>query len=286
MSSSPTLIAPELDPFDPRQYIDSKKMRAKAPHWYDKISWSAFHDEPLHPAVRRGARYILGVESQTPGFAIYPILNKGNLRSPERSITRASWEVDEGFHAYAAYAVLKAGDEKLPDFEKVRRMDVMNNERFGHIQRPLMAIGFNNLLPWKAASAAINIMGVLNEDTTGNLGYRLVGDVSGHSEYANLNRYVATEEAGHMKDYAQFTREDLEGNPRHQKIARKVVERIFVMVGAGYMPNSESEYMLNLAAEHSNFGETLVQVDQRAQRLPGMQGATLLQDYIEPRLRR
>lgn len=272
---------PELDPFDPRQYIESRRMRERAPDFYDQVNWSGMHDTPLDPDILYFVQYAANVESHTPVFSFFPTLNRRNIADPERSLRRASWEVDEAYHFFGLYAVLRAHNPDMPNPREWRAEQLAKYDRFAHIARPLMALGLNNLLPIHAASGGMSAIGSINEDVTGKLGYGVTGEMSGHQDYLELTSALSAQEAGHQAGYRADVREDLTDRPVDQKVARKLVIQFTRMVGSGFRPDEEVLRVVEIVSAYPGFDALLAQIDARAAKLPGMQGLEVVQTFTE-----
>lgn len=283
MAGHEELRCPNLDPFDPRQYIADPHLRRRAPDFFNEVEWSAFHDEPLEPEVKYFVNYSADVEAHSDAYLLYLVLNRYNARIPERALGRGAWLMDEEFHFFGSYAILKASDPDMPPPDVWRAQRIDTYDKGGWAKRPVYSMMFNNIMPAQAAAGTGNVSGSISEDVTRN-GYVMISDLSGHKALKTLFTNFARQEGVHGAGYAAHAKEDLEDQPLYQWLARKYIERFTTVVGSGLRPPSDVTTLLRILEQHPEFNDKIAKIDHRASQLPGMAGLTVMQQCVEKTL--
>ena len=96
---------------------------------------------------------------------------------------------------------------------------------------------------------------------------------------SKLLQRIARQEALHLAFYASQAARRLESR-KTQAFVRRWLGRLWCPVGSGVMPPSETAFLHELLTRDPDGHSRLVRIDQRVDRLPGLQGLALVQKSL------
>jgi hypothetical protein len=129
--------------------------------------------------------------------------------------------------------------------------------------------------------------GAINELTTLTGYYQLIRR-SSHPVLHQMLRRVIQDERRHFAFYRAQAKARLEGSPAAGRIVRRALKAFWTPVGAGVKSQEETDALaLYLMGDGSAEGlEAARGIDQTISALPGLEGLTLIEDYLEAARRR
>ena len=129
--------------------------------------------------------------------------------------------------------------------------------------------------------------GAINELTTLTGYYQLIRR-SSHPVLHQMLRRVIQDERRHFAFYRAQAKARMEGNPAAGRIVRRALQAFWTPVGAGVKTQEETDALgLYLMGDGSEEGlEAARGIDETIAELPGLEGLTLIEDYLEAAKRR
>src|SRR5919109_3494849 len=129
--------------------------------------------------------------------------------------------------------------------------------------------------------------GAINELTTLTGYYQLIRR-SSHPVLHQMLRRVIQDERRHFAFYRAQAKARMEGNPAAGRMVRRALKSFWTPVGAGVKSQEETDALaLYLMGDGSREGmEAARGIDETIAELPGLEGMTLIQDYLDAAQRR
>jgi hypothetical protein len=135
--------------------------------------------------------------------------------------------------------------------------------------------------------AAIHMMwGAVNELTT-LTGYRALIRRSSHPELHNLLRKVIRDERRHFAFYRAQAKARMQRSPMARRLVRWTLANLWTPVGAGVKTEEEVDALaIYLFGDAPEGREQAREIDRTIAAVPGLEGMTLLEDYLDGALDR
>lgn len=129
--------------------------------------------------------------------------------------------------------------------------------------------------------------GAINELTT-LTGYYQLMRRSSHPVLHQMLRRVIQDERRHFAFYRAQAKARMEGNPAAGRMVRRALQAFWTPVGAGVKTQEETDALaLYLLGDGSEEGlEAARGIDETIAELPGLEGLTLIEDYLDAARRR
>ena len=129
--------------------------------------------------------------------------------------------------------------------------------------------------------------GAINELTT-LTGYYQLMRRSSHPVLHQMLRRVIQDERRHFAFYRAQAKARMEGRPAAGRMVRRALKAFWTPVGAGVKTEEETDALgLYLMGDGSEEGAAAARgIDETIAELPGLEGLTLIQDYLEAAQRR
>jgi hypothetical protein len=221
---------------------------------------------------------VFDIESQTIRYLKMLLAMKIAFR-PAIAAFLSTWSYEEFFHGYALARLLAECGHPLEEnrVELVKKKAGIN-EWLEKVMGPLVSRVFSNQFP-----ALYMSFGAVQELTTLR-GYERLGERTQNPILRVLCQRIARQERRHFAWYFNNAREQLTGSRSAQLITRKLIELVWVPVGAGVKTRNEVVRLFSILFPGS-YGEELVsEIDTRIGTLPGLRGVRLMQSYFKKAL--
>jgi hypothetical protein len=235
------------------------------------IDFDAFVEQPLRPEARRCLRYMHDVEYHTVCYLRDLLLTPAH-KDPEVTAFLSFWVFEEFWHGEAIGAVLAAHGE--PSGEQrllAMRRKLGWKDRvapFGHMM--------GSALAGKDYTAVHMTWGAINEWCT-QAGYARLSTRADHPELTRLLGRIMKQEGRHIDFYATQAAARLDASARARKLTRFALRTLWGPVGAGVMPEAETDFVIRYLFGDDEGAETARRIDRRVDRLPGLAGLGLIE---------
>jgi hypothetical protein len=283
--TQPTIVEFDLD----RYLRNSKKVDLSG------IDWDAIPDRPLSDGDVMCLHYMMDIEAHTVIY-LRDLLATRVAADPQITAFLSCWVYEELWHGEAfsdflrAYGIEVPAEPKLPDGSTP--MPTRRN-RWRDLR---VRLGIGNglgLLPTMAGSmaapdfAAIHMMwGAVNELTTLTAYHALIRR-SSHPELHKLLRKVIRDERRHFAFYRAQAKARMGRSGAARRIVRWALSHLWTPVGAGVKTEEEVDALaIYLFGDGLEGREQIREIDRTIADVPGLEGLTLLEDYLDAALQR
>jgi rubrerythrin len=218
--------------------------------------------------------YFSDIEGQTIVY-LRDFLHTRAALEPEVIAFLSMWNYEEFFHGKVIAELLAEcghplGGARIAEVRKTARLRETIEAALATILSKIFAREF---------PAVYMTWGAIQELTTLR-GYEQIIATTGNPIVAELCRRIAKQERRHFAWYFNSARERLAASPRARKLTRWLLRLAWTPVGAGVKGEAEvSRAMLTLFPGRKGL-DLARAVDARVGTLPGLEGLTLMHDYM------
>jgi rubrerythrin len=283
--SRATLVDFDLD----RYLRNSKKVDLSG------IDWDAIPEHPLSDGEVMCLHYMMDIETHTVIY-LRDLLATRVAADPQITAFLSCWVYEELWHGEAFSDFLRAYGIEVPAEAKLPDGSTPLPTRRNRWRELRVRVGVGNglgIVPTMLGSlatrdfAAIHMMwGAVNELTT-LTGYYALIRRSSHPVLHQLLRRVIQDERRHFAFYRAQAKARMERSPVARRLVRVVLSHLWTPVGAGVKSEEEVDALgLYLFADSPEGREQARGIDETIQKVPGLEGLTLIEDYLRAAERR
>ncbi|MGH2925337.1 MAG: ferritin-like domain-containing protein, partial [Solirubrobacterales bacterium] len=283
--NQPTLVEFDLD----RYIRNSKKVDLSG------IDWARVPDHPLSDGDVMCLHYMMDIETHTVIY-LRDLLATRAAVDPQITAFLSCWVYEELWHGEAfsdflrSYGIEVPAEPKLPDGSTP--MPTHPN-RWRDLRVRLGVGNGLGLLPTMLGSmatrdfAAIHMMwGAVNELTT-LTGYHALIRRCAHPELRKLLGKVIQDERRHFAFYRAQAKARMQRSRTARRLVRLVLRTLWTPVGAGVKTEEEVDALaIYLFGDGPEGREQVREIDRTVSEVPGLEGLTLLGDYLDGALAR
>jgi hypothetical protein len=259
------------------------------------IDWDEIPRHPLSDGDVMCMHYMMDIETHTVIY-LRDLLGTRAAHDPQVTAFLSCWVYEELWHGEAfsdflrAYGIEVPAEPKLPDGTTPMPTRRSRTRRF----REQMGVGHQlSLLPTMLGSLATRdfvaihmTWGAINELTT-LTGYHQLIRRSSHPVLHQMLRRVIQDERRHFAFYRAQAKARLLDRPRAGRLVRRALRALWTPVGAGVKSQEEVDALgLYLFGDSPEGRAALQEIDATIGELPGLEGLTLLEDYLDAALAR
>jgi hypothetical protein len=286
MMGQKTVIEFDLD----RYLRASKKLDLGA------LDWADIPNHPLSDGDVMCMHYMMDIETHTVIY-LRDLLATRASNDPQITAFLSCWVYEELWHGEAfsdflrAYGIEVPAEPKLPDGSTPMPTRAKRVARF----REQLGVGHQlSLLPTMLGSMVFRdfialhmTWGAINELTT-LTGYHGLIRRSKHPVLHQMLRRVIQDERRHFAFYRAQGKARLSRAPRRtRRLVRWVFENFWTPVGAGVKSEEEVDALGLYLFGYDDEGREMVrEIDRTIAEIPGLEGLTLVEDYLEAGLER
>jgi len=259
------------------------------------LEWERIPEHPLTDGDVMCMHYMMDIETHTVIY-LRDLLATRAAHDPNITAFLSCWVYEELWHGEAfseflrAYGVEVPAEPKLPDGSTPLPTRPNRVRRF----REQMGVGHQlSLLPTMLASlltrdfiAVHMTWGAINELST-LTGYHQLMRRSEHPVLHDMLRLVIQDERRHFAFYRAQAKARMTARPAARSLVRLALKALWTPVGAGVKSVEEVDALvLYLFGDSPEGREGARQIDSTIAELPGLEGLSLAEDYLDAALAR
>ena len=259
------------------------------------IEWERIPEHPLTDGDVMCMHYMMDIETHTVIY-LRDLLATRAAHDPNITAFLSCWVYEELWHGEAfseflrAYGVEVPAEPKLPDGSTPLPTRPNRVRRF----REQMGVGHQlSLLPTMLASlltrdfiAVHMTWGAINELST-LTGYYQLMRRSDHPVLHDMLRLVIQDERRHFAFYRAQAKARMTARPAARRLVRLALKALWTPVGAGVKSVEEVDALvLYLFGDSPEGREGAREIDSTIAELPGLEGLSLAEDYLDAALAR
>jgi rubrerythrin len=253
------------------------------------LQWQEIPNHPLSDGDVMCLHYMMDIETHTVVY-LRDLLATRAVHDPYVTGFLSCWVYEELWHGEAfseflrAYGIEVPAEPKLPDGSTPMPTRPNRVKEF----RERMGVGHQLfLLPTLLGSLVIRdfvalhmTWGAINELTTLS-GYHQLMRRSDHPVLHDLLRRIIQDERRHFAFYRAQAKARLTANPRAAAIVRRLLRAFWTPVGAGVKSEEEVDALaLYLFGDSPEGREGAREIDRTIAEIPGLEGLTMIDDYL------
>jgi hypothetical protein len=237
----------------------------------DAIPWAEVARYDVPPEAVRTLRYMQDIESHTIIY-LRSLLATRAVDDPEVATFLACWLHEETFHGIALARFLESAGHPVPTRATPRGQEP--------IVKRLEAWATSMVSKaWPDFCAVHMTWGAINELTT-LTGYLRLKTVVRHPVLEELLETIMRDESRHFFFYYRQAEIRLQ-RPAVARVARLLVDRFWAPVGSGVGPDEDLKFMAGYLFSGSDGRAQARKVDDTLRKLPGFDGAQLLEAWMD-----
>jgi rubrerythrin len=259
------------------------------------IDWEDVPNHPLSDGDVMCLHYMMDIETHTVVY-LRDLLATRAVHDPYVTGFLSCWVYEELWHGEAfsdflrAYGIEVPAEPKLPDGTTPMPTRPNRVKQF----RERMGVGHQLfLLPTLFGSLVMRdfvalhmTWGAINELTT-LTGYHQLMRRSSHPVLHEMLRRIVQDERRHFAFYRAQAKARLSANPRAARIVRSLLKAFWTPVGAGVKSEEEVDALgLYLFGDSPEGLEGAREIDRTIADIPGLEGLTLIEGYLDSARRR
>jgi rubrerythrin len=260
------------------------------------LDWDDIPNHPLSDGDVMSMHYMMDIETHTVIY-LRDLLATRAAKDPQITAFLACWVYEELWHGEAFSDFLRAYGIEVPAEPKLPDGSTPMPTRVGRTKRVREELGVGHklsLLPTMAGSwlfkdfiALHMTWGAINELTTLTAYHQLIRR-SDHPVLHQMLRRVIQDERRHFAFYRAQGKARLGAAPRRtRRVVRWMFENFWTPVGAGVKSEEEVDAIgLYLFGDSPEGREGVRDIDRTIQEIPGLEGMTLLEDFVDRALDR
>ncbi|MEP7273103.1 MAG: acyl-ACP desaturase [Acidobacteriota bacterium] len=239
------------------------------------LDWAEAARAGLTPDEIFALTYFSDIESQTIRY-LQMLLGMKIAFEPAIAAFLSTWSYEEFFHGHALARLLDECGHRLEEnrVEVVKRRAGLN-EWLEKALGPVFSRLFSSQFP-----SLYMAFGAVQELTTLR-GYERLGERTSNPVLRTLCQRIAKQERRHFAWYFNHAREQLANSRSAQFITRRLLDLVWVPVGAGVKSRDEVVRLFSILFPGRHGMELVSEVDAKIGTLPGLTGIRLMQSYFE-----
>lgn len=240
------------------------------PVGWDDLDFDTFESRPLDADTLRSLRYMCDVEYHTSCY-LRDMLVTPSHREEETGGFMTVWNREEFWHGEAIAAVLQRHGIVV-DYDEVKstRVTLGWQQVLGSLkQSALSSLAGTDFVAVHMTWGAANELSAV-------AAYRRLAAMNDHPALTPLLTRIAQQETRHVAFYTTQARERLEASGKARAVTRVALAKAWRPVGSGLMPETEIVHVMGHL--FAGRGEDLDALDQKVQRLPGLEGLGIFRE--------
>ena len=246
------------------------------------VQWNRIRDYPLSKGDLFFLHYAMDVENHVPLYLSHLLVTRACM-NPVITTFLSLWAYEELWHG-----------ENLSRFLVEYGIPLENDTRIRNLRSDMGVSNSLSILSTMLASWALDdfaalylSIGACSELSTATA-YGALARNCEHPVLKDLLARIQKDERRHFAFYRAQAKARMEGNPAAGRMVRRALQAFWTPVGAGVKTQEETDALaLYLMGDGSEEGlEAARGIDETIAELPGLEGLTLIEDYLDAARRR